>query len=99
MLLLTILLGVVVNAQDFALVKVTPNDGTNDAFKFCVGYGQVKHLFLLLIKHKLGLWLQDRAAKRSVPFGFDVSLLRLERPTKPSSVSRLQRYGITWPVD
>merc|ERR1711935_947183 len=40
MLLLTILLGVVVNAQDFALVKVTPNDGTNDAFKFCVGYGQ-----------------------------------------------------------
>ena len=39
LLLLSTLLLSAVKAQDFALVKVTPNDGTNDAFKFCVGYG------------------------------------------------------------
>ena len=43
MLLILGLISLGCQAQDlgYALVHVTPNDGTTDAYKFCVGYGQV----------------------------------------------------------
>lgn len=42
MLLILGLISLGCQAQDlgYALVHVTPNDGTTDAYKFCVGYGQ-----------------------------------------------------------